>query len=89
MLILLSCTEEKVDRSVFIQEEVERRVVLYKLQKKEKCEEQLLDEINIEVDSMMYFLVQKMKGMTNEMPNRPDRPGRLVDTINLEDKPEY
>lgn len=88
-LILLSgfsCGPREIDRSKLVEEELTKRINSYKEIRTNKCYEELMEKVNLEVDSMMYYLVQKMNGKSSEMPVRPDRPGRLVDTIMLEDK---
>ena len=84
-VMLCSCVTENIDREAFLEQEMENRINRYKQDQLIDCKVEMLRDINMEVDSMMYFLVQKMKGNTDEMPQRPDRPGRLVDTIELED----
>lgn len=88
VLVLFSCTTEKIDRSSFVQEETEKKLMLFRVEREEACREEMLEEINMEVDSMMYFLVKKMKGESGEMPSRPIRPKRLVDTISLIERPQ-
>ena len=84
-LLSYSCVTENIDREAFLEQEMEDRINRYKKDQLIDCKVEMLRDINMEVDSMMYFLVQKMKGNTDEMPQRPPRPGRLVDTIELED----
>ena len=86
-LFALSCTKQKVDRNLLMQKSLkEKEDQYYKIQYN-NCSEKLYEEINLEVDSIMFFLVQKMKGQNDIMPQRPSRPARLVDTISLEEKP--
>jgi len=87
-LTFLSCTKEKVDRNKLIQESLEQKEDHYFQLQYNECREELYEEINLEVDSIMFFLVQKMKGQNDIMPERPSRPARLVDTISLEGKPQ-
>lgn len=84
LICLFSCATETVDRKAFLNAELDRRVSKYENTKMEICRNKINEEISIEVDSMMFYLVQKMRGLSNEMPQRPDRPGRLVDSIELE-----
>jgi len=81
---LTSCIKEEEDRQSIMDNALQVKITKYKSKKLIACEEELMEEINIEVDSMMYFLVEKMNGDTEGMPPRPPRPGRLVDTIPLE-----
>lgn len=86
-LSLVACVKQEQDRSGLIKKELKLKVEEYKNRRLKTCRKELVSDINIEVDSIMYFLVEKMKGKSDEMPIRPDRPGRLVDTISLENKP--
>ena len=88
LLSLISCSKEKVDRSKKVQETFEQKRNDYKAIQLENCKEDLFEEISLEVDSIMFFLVQKMNGQSDIMPERPNRPGRLVDTITLEVNPK-
>lgn len=87
MVVFAACQPKKIDRKLVVQEELQKRIISYKEVKTEKCKEDMMEKINLEVDSMMYYLVQKMNGTSDEMPKRPNRPSRLVDTITLEEKP--
>lgn len=84
----VSCTTDKIDRKAFVDNEITKKLKQYRSDQVNDCYEDMLEEINIEVDSMMYFLVQKMQGNSDEMPARPARPGRLVDTISLDERPK-
>lgn len=86
-LTLTSCKKEKVDRNKLIQESLQLKEDHYFNLQYNDCREELYEKINLEVDSIMFFLVQKMKGKNDAMPERPSRPTRLVDTISLESKP--
>lgn len=88
VFVIVACTTDKIDRKAFVQDEINKKLKQYRNDQATECYEDLLEEINIEVDSMMFYLVQKMKGNSDEMPPRPPRPGRLVDTISLEQLPK-
>ena len=83
-LLFIACSAEQEDRSVFLKREFEKRKVDYTSDEIAECKAELINTISYEVDSLMFYLVEKMKGNSNEMPARPDRPSRLVDTIELE-----
>lgn len=85
---MFSCKKEKIDRKALHRVELEKKINNYRLVQSQACSELLLEEITEEVDSLMYFLVQQMNGETGDMPPRPNRPVRLVDTIRLEEKKE-
>lgn len=86
LIILTSCIKEKEDRKSIMDTALQAKVQKYKSKKLNACKTEFMEEINIEVDSMMYFLVEKMNGNSEDMPPRPPRPGRLVDTITLDKK---
>lgn len=86
-ITIASCSKPKMDRSVLVEEALNEKLGLFKRVHDQKCNEDFYEKINLEVDSMMYYLVQKMNGSTDVMPARPPRPGRLTDTIFLEEKP--
>jgi len=86
--LLAACTGDGIDRKKIVLKTLEEKQTVYKGKMTEKCFDEFFEEINLEVDSIMFFLGEKMKGNTDQMPARPDRPGRLVDTITLEKKPE-
>lgn len=79
-----SCVQKEEPRYLLIERELKAKVESYEKKKAKRCQQELMEEITLEVDSIMYFLVAKMNGETNIMPARPNRPGRLVDTISLE-----
>jgi hypothetical protein len=77
-----------VDRKAIVLQKYNAKVEAYSISRREKCNDEFYESINLEVDSMMFFLVQKMKGESDKMPERPIRPKTLVDTIVLDNKPE-
>lgn len=52
-----------------------------------KCNQAILEEIETEVDLLMYDLLERKKGSNTEIPARPARPNRVVDTIILDANP--
>lgn len=83
LISLFSCVKEEEPRGKVIERELQAKVVKYKKKKAKKCQREMMEDISIEVDSIMYFLVAQMNGETDIMPARPNRPSRLVDTIKL------
>ncbi len=81
---LFSCIKKEKPRQNFVNGELDKKIKQYEKRKEKRCKKDLMEEITVEVDSIMYFLVAKMNGESEIMPSRPDRPGRLVDTITLE-----
>lgn len=81
---LFSCVKEEEPRGKVIERELQAKVVKYKKKKSKKCQREMMEEISIEVDSIMFYLVAQMNGETDIMPARPARPSRLVDTIKLD-----
>ena len=84
MLIMACSKEEMPSRDELIQVEVDDRADKFLKEKIERCQKTYMSQIEYEVDSMMYFLVQKIKGQDGQMPPKPSRPDRLVDTIKLD-----
>ena len=82
--LLFSCVKKEEPRQLTLDRALEVKVEGYKKKKARRCTEEMMEEITIEVDSIMFFLVSQMNGETDIMPSRPPRPGRLVDTIALE-----
>ncbi len=81
---LCSCIKEEEPRHLVINRELEKKTKTYTKKRLKRCQSDMMEEITLEVDSIMYFLVAKMNGETDIMPERPQRPKRLVDTITLE-----
>lgn len=88
VVLSISCADEKQNRSLYIQKKYEHKVNQYIKQRRNTCQLEAFEKIHQEVDSLMYFLVQKKRQTNPEMPERPKRPARLVDTIKLETKQE-
>jgi hypothetical protein len=84
LFAFVSCIKEEEPRSKFVDRELQLKIRSYEKKKAKRCHNEMMEEITIEVDSIMYFLVAKMNGETDVMPSRPSRPKRLVDTITLE-----
>jgi len=82
--LAISCVGEEEPRQITLDKALAEKVEKYKKKKKLRCKNEMMEQISIEVDSMMFFLVAQMNGETDIMPARPPRPERLVDTIALE-----
>lgn len=84
LFVFVSCkNEKKPSRQELMDLELSQRIEAYKTKKYRECKKKFLQEVEYEVDSMMYYLVERMKGKSDEIPPRPPRPNRLVDTIEL------
>ena len=82
---LFSCEKQELpSRDELIDLELSSRIEKFTVKRKKLCEDKLMEEVEYEVDSMMYYLVSRMTGQDSKAPDRPDRPGRLVDSIELE-----
>lgn len=86
LIFFFSCEkQEQPTREELIDLELSSRIEKFTVKRQNRCEDELLEEVEYEVDSMMYYLVSKMTGQDSKAPDRPNRPGRLVDTIQLEE----
>lgn len=84
LCVFISCEDnKKPSREELIDKELSQKIYAYRNKKYQECQKQFLTELEYEVDSMMYYLVEKMKGNSDQIPSRPIRPNRLVDTIEL------
>ena len=82
---LFSCEKQEIpSREDLIELELSSRIEKFTIKRQKRCDDDLMEEVEYEVDSMMYYLVSKMTGQDSKAPDRPNRPGRLVDSIELE-----
>jgi hypothetical protein len=85
LLFFFACSKNNApSREDLISDEIEFRANKFIQDRVERCRVKYMTQIEYEVDSMMYFLVQKIKGTDDQMPSKPLRPDRLVDTIKLD-----
>lgn len=84
VVCLMSCVKKEEPRQKVLDRELQIKINAYKKKKAKYCKRTMMEEISVEVDSLMYSLVSQMNGETDIMPTRPSRPSRLVDTIKLE-----